>query len=94
MAYINKNKQFYQIGSFIRQRRVELGGISQVKLSEAMGFKGGQYVSNIERGLCSIPPEKILIVADMLKLNVEDIIDKMAEDFKINARDTAYEYQH
>jgi transcriptional regulator with XRE-family HTH domain len=91
-------KQFYQLGSFVKNRRLQLG-LTQIQLSNLMGYKSGQLVSNLERGLSGIPFEKVGLMASILKVSNDTIIDQMVEDFRINVKDNiesedGYELQH
>jgi hypothetical protein len=47
-----------------------------------MGYKGGQFVSNIERGNCSIPPVKYALVAMVLNVSVKDLIKAAKRDLE------------
>lgn len=47
-----------------------------------MGWKNGQFMSNIERGLCSIPSKYLMKFCAVLNVPVEHVIDAMVEDYK------------
>lgn len=76
-------KTFKHIAEFVKTRREELG-ISQQDLSTSIGYKHGQFISNIERGVCSLPAFKILSLAVSLKTQPRPIIDAMVKDFHDN----------
>lgn len=76
-------KNFENIGRLIRHSR-EGVEMSQSKLSECLGFKNGQFVSNIERGLCSIPADKVGAVSNMLHISRLEIVEAMVQDYKEN----------
>lgn len=42
------------LGEFLRQKRIA-AGISQIEIARAAKFSNAQFISNIERGLCSVP---------------------------------------
>jgi hypothetical protein len=42
---------------------------SQTELSTKLGYKNGQFISNIERGLCSVPVKSLSLLS--LTLNIE-----------------------
>lgn len=48
--------------------------INQIDFAEALGWTSGQFISNIERGLASIPAAKFKKVAKILKINVELLV--------------------
>lgn len=76
-------KQFNTVATLIRSAR-KSEGLSQSKLSERIGYKNSQFVSNVERGLCSIPRKNILIFADFLSMDPERIRDAMLADERID----------
>ncbi len=55
--------------------------MSQNELSSLLGYKNGQYLSNIERGLCAIPVKKLVAAAHYLKLDVHILRMALIEDF-------------
>ena len=69
------------IGRIIKLGR-GLEKISQSKLSESLGYRNGQFISNVERGICSIPLDKVAKVASVLKLDSEDLRNALVEDFE------------
>lgn len=72
---------FNNIAKLVSNRRQNLG-LTQTELSIMVGFKNGQFVSNIERGLCSIPAKDIVKLADGLKINSSLIVEAMVLDYK------------
>lgn len=71
---------FNNIATLIRVERRAVG-LSQVALSHALGYKNGQLVSNIERGLCSLPLKNIRKAAKVLCMDPEKIKDAMVADY-------------
>jgi ribosome-binding protein aMBF1 (putative translation factor) len=45
-----KKREFKNIGKLVKAAR-EVKGLSQTQLSKELGYKNGQFVSNIERGI-------------------------------------------
>ena len=43
---------------FVRKSR-EKSGLSQLDVAEVMGYTSGQFISNIERGICELPAENV-----------------------------------
>lgn len=56
------------VADFIKVKRVE-AGLSQGQLGSKLGFSNGQFISNIERGLCSIPLEKCKLLCEALNIS-------------------------
>lgn len=76
-------KEFKHIAEYVRNRREEIG-LSQTELSQSIGYKHGQFISNIERGVCSLPAPKVRALAVSLKTKPRPIIDAMVKDFHDN----------
>ncbi len=64
------NKQF---GQFLKQARVS-AGFTQCHVSKELGFKNGQYLSNLERGLCSAPFKVLGFFVKKYGIDVRDFI--------------------
>lgn len=75
------SEYFNNIAQLVRDNRYK-NKLSQVEVTNALDYKSSQYVSNLERGLCSIPANKISELSDILNLPTEDIIDAMVNDYK------------
>lgn len=54
---------------------------SQNELSYLMGYKNGQFISNIERGLCSLPLKILMKVSEHIKVPPEDIRAALIQDY-------------
>jgi transcriptional regulator with XRE-family HTH domain len=74
-------KEFKNIAQLIKVKR-KRAQISQAYLSKALGYKNGQFVSNVERGLCSIPISSILRVSELLETPVFDLRRALVLDFE------------
>lgn len=73
---------FRNIGTLVKTRRKEYTTLSQTDLAGKLGYgKTGQFVSNIERGLCSVPLEKIGTLADALEVEPSQVKSAMVRDF-------------
>lgn len=70
-----------RIGDLIRIYR-EQSNISQTKLARKLGYTTGQYVSNIERGLCSVPIDKIEKLEKILDLPRHYTASALVNDYK------------
>ena len=79
-------KRFPTIAEVIRTAREQVG-ISQEGLSIKLGYKNGQFVSNIERELCSIPAKKITLTAKHLRISKDRIITAMLKDEELYLRE-------
>jgi transcriptional regulator with XRE-family HTH domain len=61
------------IGKFIRARRKELG-LSQSDVARTLGYNTSQYISNIERGLASLPFAKLQEISTLLKVDARHLL--------------------
>ena len=73
-------KQFNHIAKYIKTQR-EAVELSQTELATAIGYKNGQFISNVERGLCSLPLCKIKPTAQALRVNSDWIAEEIVKDF-------------
>lgn len=55
--------------------------ISQADLSRALGYKNGQFISNVERGLCSIPLKQLKKFCEITGATPAEVKDAMLADF-------------
>ena len=76
-------RSFQSIAKVIHQRRTaHPKRYSQSELSHLMGYKNGQFISNVERGLCNIPLKMMKRVAEILDIPHTDLKLAMLEDFE------------
>jgi len=61
------------LGAFIKTRR-KTTGITQKKVSDALGWSSAQFVSNIERGTANLPADKVVKMARILKTEPEILV--------------------
>ena len=73
-------RTFNNIAKVIGDARYYL--YTQKELAHLMGYKNGQFVSNVERGLCGIPANIIPEVAIILEIDSSVIVKAMVNDYK------------
>jgi transcriptional regulator with XRE-family HTH domain len=73
------------VATLIKSKRLEKK-FSQQDLSAKLGFtnKQGQFISNIERGLCNLPVQRAKILCELLDIDQETIKSAMILDFTRN----------
>lgn len=69
------------IGKLLKKAR-EDKNLTQQDVADLMGYGTPQFVSNIERGISKIPDRSIKKVCELLGLQVEEIVDLLAEQRK------------
>ena len=81
-------RKFNHIASLIKRKRLSHPqGLSQSDLSHLLGYKNGQFISNVERALCNIPFKMMNKVCDILQISAAEIRQAMLDDYEetINA---------
>ena len=72
---------FSHIAQVLKEGRLR-AVLSQSDLAKIMGFKNGQFVSNIERGKCSLPAKNIVKLCQHLSLDYNHVVAAMTADYK------------
>lgn len=76
--------RFQGIATLVRENRLKTG-VSQSELSAALGYKNGQFISNVERGLCSVPLKQLPLICKTLNIKPDDAILEITADFRKHA---------
>lgn len=72
---------FSNIAKLIRTKRLDHPqGYSQSELSNKLGYKNGQFISNVERGLCNIPLKMLSKISEVLSIKPEEIKEAILRD--------------
>lgn len=72
---------FKNIALLIRTKRMaHPKGYSQSELSHLLGYKNGQFISNVERALCNIPLKMLGKVSEVLDIPPRDLKDAILKD--------------
>lgn len=76
-------RTFNHIAKLVKEKRVaHPERLSQSELSHRLGYKNGQFISNVERGLCSIPLKGLAKLSDVLGIDQDKIKDAILKDFE------------
>ena len=74
-------RSFKNIATLVRQKRINhSGNYSQSDLSALLGYKNGQFISNVERGLCNIPLKMMKKISEVLEIDPSDIKTAILKD--------------
>ncbi|MCB9061594.1 MAG: helix-turn-helix transcriptional regulator [Halobacteriovoraceae bacterium] len=74
-------RSFENIAKLIRTKRINHPkGYSQSELSNLLGYKNGQFISNVERALCSIPLKMLTKVSEVLSISHDELRDAILKD--------------
>jgi transcriptional regulator with XRE-family HTH domain len=72
---------FKNIATLIRTKRMNHPkGYSQSELSNLLGYKNGQFISNVERALCNIPLKMLKRVCDVLDIHPDELKGSILKD--------------
>ncbi len=72
---------FDNIAKLIRTKRINHPkGYSQSELSHLLGYKNGQFISNVERALCNVPLKMLGKVSQVLEISPDDIKTAILKD--------------
>ncbi len=74
-------RSFKNIASLIRTKRIgHPQNYSQSDLSLLLGYKNGQFISNVERGLCNVPLKMMKKISEVLDINPDDLKSAILKD--------------
>jgi transcriptional regulator with XRE-family HTH domain len=74
-------RTFRHIANTTRVLRVNCR-LSQDALASLLGWKNAQYVSNIERALCSVPMESVGKLSHIFGVDTEVIVTSILKDYR------------
>lgn len=75
---------FDNIALLIRTKRLSHPkAYSQSELSKLLGYKNGQFISNVERGLCNIPLKMLTKVSGILDITPEALRATILKDHEV-----------
>ena len=74
---------FENIARLIRSKRQEHPKhYSQSELSQLLGYKNGQFISNVERALCNVPLKMLGRMMEVLSIGPEELKRAILEDHR------------
>ena len=74
---------FENIAHLIRSKRLgHAKHYSQSQLSQLLGYKNGQFISNVERALCNVPLKMLGRMMDVLEITSEELKRAILEDHR------------
>lgn len=75
---------FKNIAKLIKSKRLQHPkGYSQSELSHLLGYKNGQFISNVERALCNIPLKMLSRVSEILDIDSEELKEAILKDHDV-----------
>jgi transcriptional regulator with XRE-family HTH domain len=78
-----KGKRFPRchLGKFLKKARIQRG-LAQKTIALDLGYKSAQFISNVERGMSLLPPDKIMSLAKLLEIDAKVLIREIEKDQK------------
>jgi transcriptional regulator with XRE-family HTH domain len=62
----------------------EKAGLTQREVSDALGYSTPQFISNVERGRCRFPVQKLPRIKKLYKLSAEQVIDLFLSEERLS----------
>lgn len=73
---------FQNVAKLVRIRRMNhVKKYSQADLSKMLGYKNGQFISNVERGLCNVPIKMLFKISDILEIPYDELKSTILKDY-------------
>lgn len=72
-------RNFHYLAAAMRTLRSQTT-FSQEDVSRLVGYKNGQFVSNMERGICGLPLAKVKLLCEVLECSPDTIKSAMLMD--------------
>jgi len=77
-------RSFQNIAKLVRNKRVaHPNTYSQSDVSRLLGYKNGQFISNVERGLCNVPLKMLDRICEILSISKEELKAALVHDYEI-----------
>lgn len=74
-------RSFKNIATLVRTKRIgHPKNYSQSDLSLLLGYKNGQFISNVERGLCNVPLKMMKRISEVLEINPDELKSAILKD--------------
>lgn len=73
------------LAKLVKKHRLRKG-LSQKELSYIIGYKNGQFISNVERELCSIPVKVLPLMAEVFDIDVMEFVCALEQDYGSSVR--------
>ena len=87
------NQVFTNMAKLVSEKRKSHSqGYSQSELSHQLGYKNGQFISNVERGKCSLPNKVVPKFCELLNVDREDVVTAKLADEKATMEATFKAY--
>lgn len=79
---MRKTKDFKILGDYLKSARVK-NNLSQSDVSRHLGYSSPQFISDIERGIATIPIKKLKLIMQLYQITPDQILDILIEQQKV-----------
>ena len=73
-------KVIFPNSALVAQKILSNSGLTQSQLGEMLGYKKGQFSSNNSRGLSAFPPKHWNKLAEIGRIDVEELLEAYLKD--------------
>ena len=80
------------VGRYLKEQRVK-SSLTQSQVAESLGYTSPQFISNIERGLCSAPAKHLRGFLKLYNIQLDDLISVILKQEEENLRRTLTDSQ-
>lgn len=70
--------RFQKLGLYLKKKRIE-ANLTQFEVATKLGYNNSQLISNVERGLCGLPLNKLSTLAKIYSLDKRQLADILLE---------------
>jgi transcriptional regulator with XRE-family HTH domain len=78
-----KKRSFRHIAALVKNyRKNNSQRLGQEELSQLLGYKNGQFISNVEREKCSVPLKTLSKLEKVLEIPQNELIEAVVNDYR------------
>lgn len=74
------SKKFQILGTMVRKQRLAKG-LSQHEVATKLGYGSAQFVSNVERGMCSFPLTNMRKLGKVIDLDLKQVSEILVSEY-------------
>ena len=73
------------VGKYLKEQRVK-SSLTQSQVAQSIGYTSPQFISNIERGLCSAPVKHLKGFLKLYNLTIDELVAIILKQAEANLR--------
>lgn len=79
---MNSERKHQHLGNFLKNKR-QLANLTQSEVASQLGYGSPQFISNIERGISSVPLKSLKSLVRLYKIDDSEIIKVLLEEKRL-----------